>query len=407
MLSWLLSASPERKRALLAASLGWMLDGMDVMLYAMVLPSLMAELGLSTRTGGLLASLTLVASAAGGLVFGVLADRFGRTRALMASMMMYSVFTAACGVARSVTELAVFRVLLGLGMGGEWASGAALVAETWPAVHRGKAIGVMQSCWAIGYGLAAAVTALVLPRFGWRAVFFVGIAPALVTLWVRRRVTEPEVWRQARARKPRVSFAVLLSPGILGPALVVTLVNACSMFAWWGMFTWIPSYLGASAAHGGAGLDIVRTSTWVIVMQVGMWFGYVSFGAVSDHLGRRSAYVGYLAVAACLVPAFAAARSPLALLLLGPPLAFFGTGYFVGFGVLTAELFPTSVRASAQGFTYNIGRIASAVAPFAVGAVASTHGLGAAFDIVAVAFAVAALAALALPETRGREILPD
>ena len=156
--------------------MGWLLDSFDVMLYALVLATLMVDLNMSTTTGGSLASVTLAASAVGGIFFGVFADRFGRVRALIWSILIYSVFTAACGFAQSVRQLAVFRVCLGFGMGGEWASGAALISETWPAEHRGKALGLMQSSWAIGYAAAAAVTALVLPSLGWRAVFFIGIA---------------------------------------------------------------------------------------------------------------------------------------------------------------------------------------------------------------------------------------
>ena len=179
MFSFWEEASPEARRALIAASLGWLLDAFDVMLYALVLASLMADLGMDRATGGLLGSLTLAASAVGGIFFGVLADRSGRTRALSLSIIIYSLFTALCGVAQNVTQLAIFRLFLGIGMGGEWASGAALVSETWPAQHRGKALGLMQSCWAIGYGAAAIVVALILPTFGWRAVFLVGIAPAI------------------------------------------------------------------------------------------------------------------------------------------------------------------------------------------------------------------------------------
>jgi MFS family permease len=199
MNAWVHEVTREQRRTLIAASLGWMLDGMDVMLYAMVLAYLMRDLGMSTSTGGLLGSLTLISSAFGGVLFGVIADRFGRARALSLSILVYSVFTAACGFAGSVAQLAVMRVLLGLGMGGEWATGAALVSETWPARNRGKALGIMQSAWAVGYALAAGVTAVILPRFGWRAVFFVGVLPALVTFWILRRVDEPEVWRQSRA----------------------------------------------------------------------------------------------------------------------------------------------------------------------------------------------------------------
>ena len=185
-----------------------MLDAFDVMLYSMVLSSLMADLGLSKTVAGELASLTLVASAVGGIFFGIFADRFGRTRALMASILIYSIFTAACGLAQNVAQLAVYRVLLGIGMGGEWASGAALVSETWPTEHRGKALGLMQSAWAIGFAAAAVVNWVVLPRWGWRAVFFVGVLPAFFTLWIQSRVEEPEIWRTAAAELPAPPAAV-------------------------------------------------------------------------------------------------------------------------------------------------------------------------------------------------------
>src|SRR5688572_18525171 len=191
-------ASPEARKALVAASMGWLLDAFDVMLYALILTAVVKDLELTLAVGGQLASLTLAASAVGGMVFGVVADKLGRTRALSLSILIYSVFTFACGLAQNVWQLALFRVLLGLGFGGEWASGAALVSETWPEKDRGKALGIMQSCWAIGYGLAAIVVAIVLPRYGWRAVFFVGIIPALFTLWIRRSVKEPEMWLRAK-----------------------------------------------------------------------------------------------------------------------------------------------------------------------------------------------------------------
>ena len=243
--AWWKEASPDARRALVAASFGWMLDSFDVMLYAMVLASLMSDLDMAKTTAGLLGSLTLVASAVGGLVFGVFADRFGRRKALMASILIYSVFTAACGFATGVVMLAVFRVFLGLGMGGEWASGAALVSETWPAEHRGKALGIVQSSWAVGYAAAAAVAALVLPLWGWRGVFFVGVIPAFFTFWIQRRVREPEIWKTARTEAPavRVGFGEIFGRKRLRLTLFVTLMNACTMFAWWGFNLWLPAYL--------------------------------------------------------------------------------------------------------------------------------------------------------------------
>ena len=400
------AASPEARRALIAASLGWLLDAFDVMLYALVLASLMADLGIDRVTGGLLGSLTLAASAVGGILFGILADRWGRTRALSLSILIYSVFTAACGLAQNVTQLAVFRVFLGIGMGGEWASGAALVSETWPAEHRGKALGLMQSCWAIGYGAAAIVTALILPRYGWRAVFLVGVLPALFTLWIRRRVTEPALWQRARAQS-QASVGGLrnaLRGDLAFLTVALTLMNAATMFAWWGLNLWIPAYLSLPVQEGGVGLSTVVMSAFIVAMQIGMWFGYVTFGFVSDRFGRKPTYVVYLIAASALVLLYSVVKSPGALLALGPFVAFFGTGYFSGFGAITAEIYPTAIRATAQGFTYNIGRLASALAPFVVGAMAQTRGFGAAFMITSVAFLIAAAFWWVIPETRGREL---
>ncbi len=250
------------------------------------------------------------------MVFGVIADRAGRTLALMASIVIYSVFTAACGFAQTVGQLAVFRVLLGLGMGGEWASGAALVSETWSAEHRGKALGFMQSSWAIGYGAAAIVTWLVLPRFGWRAVFFVGVLPALFTFWIQRRVEEPAIWREARAAKePSGGFAAIFGPGIAGLTVAVTVMNACTMFAWWGFNLWLPGYLSLPRDQGGVGLSTAVMSGFVVAMQVGMWFGYVTFGFISDALGRKRTYVVYLLTASVLIWIYASVRTPVVLLL--------------------------------------------------------------------------------------------
>jgi len=414
LFGWWRAGTPEGRRALIAAGLGWMLDAFDVMLYALVLASLIPALGISKEVAGLLGSLTLLASAAGGIAFGVLADRYGRTRALIASVLIYSIFTAACGFAQTVTQLAIFRILLGVGMGGEWASGAALVSETWAPEHRGKALALMQSAWAIGYGAAALVTMIVLPRWGWRAVFFVGIVPAFFTLWVRRRVEEPAIWRNARAAAraaPRFSpqrgatrFADIFRRPLLRLTIPLTVMNACTMFGWWGFNLWLPGYLSLPAGQGGMAFPATTMASFVIAMQVGMWFGYVTFGFISDAIGRKRAYVFYTLAAAALILVYISIRVPLALLLLGPFVAFFATGYFSGFGAVTAEIYPTQVRATAQGFTYNIGRVASAAAPFVVGSFAQTRGFQSALSLTALAFLLAAVTWWWIPETKGRPL---
>ncbi len=406
-LAWFRQAPPDAKRALAAACLGWMLDSFDVNLYALVLASVMSDLALSKATAGLIGSLTLVTAAVGGVLFGLAADRFGRTRALTGSILVYSVCTGACGLAQNAWQLGACRALLGLGMGGEWAAGAALVSETWPDEHRGKALGVVQSAWAIGYAAAAVVAQVMLRWGGWRAVFFVGVLPALVTAWVLRRVREPDVWRTATASHSRVErragLAIMLRGPMLRLTIFVTLMNACTLYAYWAFTQWVPAYLELPPSHGGLGLAHVKT-VLLVAMNIGMWFGYIAFGLISDRLGRKRTYVTYVLAAAALVLAFGSVRVPAALFALLPFVGFFGAGYFSGFGAVTAEIYPTSIRASAQGLTYNLGRVVSAAAPWTVGALATAHGFTAAFATAAAAFLLAAVAWIWIPETRGRRL---
>lgn len=404
-MQWWRQGTTDGRRAVVAAGLGWMLDAFDVTLFALVLPTLRKDLGLSPAAGGALGSVALLAAAAGGVWFGWIADRFGRTRALMGSILLYSVFTAACGFASTFTQFVLFRIGLGLGMGGEWASGATLVSETWPAEHRGKALAFMQSAWAIGYALAAAVNYLVQPAFGWRAVFFVGILPAFLTIWVRRSVKEPDIWRHTVGQHgSRSTLSMLFSRDLAPLTIALTIMNACTLFGWWSFNLWLPSYLQEPPSRGGVGLQMLSSATTIFVMQVGMWLGYVTFGFISDRVGRKRTYIAYLLVAAVLLFVYVSVRAPLVLLALGPLVAFFATGYFSGFGAVTAEIFPTTIRGTAQGFTYNIGRIVSAGAPFAVGTLAQTHGFGTALSISSFAFVLAAITWKWIPETRGRAL---
>jgi len=398
VIGWLVESSREQKRALLAACLGWMLDSMDVMLYALVLGPVQREMHLSAAMSGAMMSATLISAAVGGILFGWFADRAGRVRALAASVLIYSVATTLCGLTHTALTLILCRILLGVGMGGEWASGAALVAETWPAHRRGKALALVQSSWAIGFALGAALVAVILPRFGWRAVFFAGIAPALITLWVQRGVREPEVWRKERT--PQIRPGALFRGRLGRSTLICSTMNAATLFAWWGLFTWVPRFLSMPHAKGGRGLGIVMTSEWTIVMQIGTFLGYLSFGFIADRWSRKYTYIAYLLIAALLVPLFAFVSSVNALLLIGPLVGFFGTGYFSGFSVIASEMFPTALRGSAMGFAYNIGRVVSAAAPWAIGRVSEHAGLGSALCITSAGFLLAALIGGALPRTQ-------
>jgi MFS family permease len=387
---------PARRNTLIAASLGWMLDSMDVMLLSLVIPAIERDLHITAATAGGIMSLTLVAAAIGGVFFGFVADRLGRTRALSASILIYCLATGLCAFTHSATQLAACRILLGLGMGGEWAAGAALVAETWPTSHRARALGLVQSAWAIGYALAAAVTAIVLPRFsphlGWRVVFLAGMVPAVTTIWIRRKVSEPESFAALETTKP-TAFRELFHGKLGRSALIVTTMNAASLFAWWGLFSWVPAFLSLPVARGGHGLNIVRTASFTILMQAGTFLGYTSFGILADRLPRKHVYIAFLLVAAALVPVYTLAGSATAVLLLGPVIGFFGSGFFSGFSVIASEAFPTALRGRAMGMAYNLGRIVSAAAPYTIGRLSETHGIGPALVLTSAGFLLAAFTA--------------
>src|SRR5579875_2248993 len=386
-----------QRKTLIAAGLGWMLDAFDVMLYSIVLATLLREFGMTKTTAGLLNTLTLVASAIGSFVFGLWADQFGRRRMLSLSILTYSIFTFACGFSTSIPMLAVFRFLLGLGMGGEWNSGATLVAETWPSVWRGRALGIVQSSWAIGYALAALVAALVLAHASWRWVFFVGVVPAVVTLWIQHDVPEPALWREHVRQAPQQK-AVLWRAAL--PRLFALLsMNTFGMFAWWGLFTWVPAYLSLPVARGGRGFSQVGDTAFLMVLNLcAMLPGYLLFGVLADRFGRMRTLIVYLAAAAISAPAFAAAQRPVLILITACVTAFFGTGFFTGSGIVGNELFPTAIRATALGVSYNTARGLSALAPVVIGALGEKHGLNWSFLACALAFAAAAVSAAWLPE---------
>ncbi len=289
-------------------------------------------------------------------------------------------------------------------MGGEWTAAAALIAETWRPEHRGKALGLMQSSYAIGEAIAALVVMVVLPHFGWRAVFFVGVLPALLVLWIRSSVPEPAIWKDRVTVRNKDSVKKPFPKGVWRAGALATTMNAFSLFGYWGLFTWIPAYLSLPVSEGGRGISLVKTTTFFLVLCGGKWLGYVTFGFLADVFGRKKPYFAYLLTAAALVPLYGTTRSDFWLLALGPAVAFFGTGYFSGYAAIASEIFPGEIRATAMGVSYNIGRLFSAIAPFAVGVLAVKYGIGPAFSLLAAAFLLAAVLSLALPETRGQKL---
>jgi MFS family permease len=311
-------------------------------------------------------------------------------------------------------------------MGGEWASGAVLVSETWPARLRNKAISIMQSGWALGYMMASIAAAIVfgplatdgltlgdlriVPPLGveaWRWLFVLGVAPALFTLWIRRHVPEPGGGRPSARRSGQSPFAVIFGPTLLRRTLLIIALGSAVQFANWGLFFWLPAFLGRPLDQGGAGLDIVRTLWWIIPVQLGAYCGYLTFGFIADLIGRRRAFVFYMVAAALLVPIYGQmTRSPSMLLLLGPLVGYFGYGYFSMFGGFVAELYPAAVRATGQGTSYNIGRMAGALGPYTIGVIAMQPGIGIglALSVTSAFFLLAAALVFTLPDRSGQPL---
>jgi MFS family permease len=386
---------------------GFVLDSYDVLLYVFVVQTLRAEFHWSAATAGLVSSATLVTSAIGGIGAGFLSDRIGRRKTLILTILVYSIGSGGSALATGLGSLIVWRSVVGFGLGGEWSAGAVLVAESWPARHRAKAIALMQSGWALGYMLAAASTAFILPRFGWRVLFLTGLLPALLTIWIQRKVKEPPLWNERRAPSPWLD---LFRPPLGRRTLLTTALATCMLFAYWGLNTWLPGFLSAPRSQGGAGLNVLQTSAWIFIMQFGTFLGYASFGWLADWWGRRPAFFVYVIIAAVLTPIYgltpgwAGANSEFWLLALGPLVGFFGTGFFSLFGTMLSELYPTSIRGSAQGFVYNTGRAASALAPFAIGAIADHRGLGYGLALNSAFFLIGAVLIFTLPETKNTDL---
>jgi MFS family permease len=389
--------------------LGWMFDAMDFLIYVLAIGRLKTYFGFGDATAGLLGTATLLCAAAGGLAFGIVADRLGRVRALNLTILIFSVCSVGAATAQNVVQLAIWRALLGIGMGGEWACGAVLVAETLPAEVRNRATSLMQSTWAIGAIMAVALSGLVLDVLplganAWRWLFAFGAVPALFTLWIRRGVPEPDLWTRSRSAEVVRThpYRVLFGPALRRLTMLSCLLAGLLQFAYWGLFFWLPNLLAAPVAQGGAGMSVVKSTGWLIPMQLGAFAGYLSFGPLADRFGRRRVLVSFLVAVAILVPVYGRmVSSPVVLLALSPVLGFVGHGYWSVMAPLLSELFPTSVRASGQGLGYNSGRVLGAVAPYTIGVLATVPGIGiaSALAVTSAFYLAAAAVVFAFPDT--------
>jgi MFS family permease len=402
---WLQETSASERRTLLAACLGYGLDGFDFMMYSFIMPTLLALWHMSRAQAGTIATGALLTSAVGGWAAGVLADRYGRVRVLQWTVAWFAVFTALSGFTDSYAALFVTRALQGLGFGGEWAVGSILIAESITARHRGKAAGVVQSSWALGWAAAAlsfgGLYALLPPELAWRVLFWIGIAPALLIVYVRRRVQESPLYAGLQARRGDAHFLDIFAPPLRRTTVLASLLCTGMLGAYYAVNTWLPTYL-STERH----LSVGGTSRYLLVLIAGSFAGYLTSAWLSDALGRRRSFMLFAAAGAALVAAYTwVAASDAQMMVLGFPLGFFQSGIFSGMGAYLSELYPNAVRGSGQGFSYSAGRAASALFPALIGAASGHASLAACIGATTAAgYALVIVAAWLLPETRGREL---
>lgn len=408
MMTWFGSLKLRERRTFWACFTGWALDAMDVQLYAVVIPTLIALWGMSQAEAGMLGTAALLASSLGGWLAGILADRFGRVAVLKITIVWFSVFTFLSGLTDSFGQLLVTRTLQGLGFGGEWAAGAVLMSEVIDKRYRGRAVGSVQSGWSIGYGAAVLLFTLVFslapPEMAWRYLFFLGLIPAAFVLWVRRYVEEPEMFRELKSAgrdSGGLQFLEIFGRTLRRRTVLASMLAAGGLGGNYVVLTWLPTYLKSVLQ-----LSVLGTGGYLAINITGSFLGYLFSAHLSDFLGRRKTFVimacaaGVTVVTYTLLP-----LSPTVALVLGFPLGFFQSGIVAGMGATFAELFPTRVRATGQGFSYNTGRAVGSIVPAAVGLIADSIGLGRAMGFCAAgAYGFVLMAAALLPETRGQEL---
>ena len=424
--SWRHGVTPYQWLVLFVAWLGWVFDSMDSTIYALVLQPALHDLlrspgGGPVTTdvigwyGGIIFSIFLIGWAIGGVVFGVLADHFGRTKALVFTILIYAVFTGMAALSQSWWQLALFRFITALGIGGEWAAGAALVAEVWPEDKRTKAAGLLQSAWAGGFFMAAILN-LLMRDYGWRPMFVVGIAPAFVALFVFLWVKEPERWVKARAEELRAGgtrppkLVELFAPGLARSTMVGSGLAFVAVFGLWGATNWTPTLIRALPDLHGLGASELtgHVSYAIMLLNVGALAGYLSFGPLADRVGRRWVFALMCAGSLVMLPiTFLTPRTYVHVLLLLPLLGFFNNGIFSGFPIYLPELYPTRIRATGAGFCFNIGRVLASAGPFVTGCLVTVLGsFGRAASAVAAIYIVGLLILPFAPETKGKPLPP-
>jgi MFS family permease len=400
---WFRTLGKRGRLAFAGAFGGYGLDSFDYQTLPLGLAAITAYFGISSGEAGLLGTTTLVVSAVGGIGAGMLADRIGRVRTLQITIAMYTVFTVLCGFAPNFETLLIFRALQGLGFGGEWAAGAALVAEYSSARYRGRTVAFVQSAWAVGWGLSVIVYTVVFsvasPDLAWRIMFWTGVIPALLVLWVRKSVKDaPRAEARLKGERVKGTLVKIFHRDLLRTTFFAALLATGVQGGYYTISTWLPSYLKKTRE-----LTVIGTGGYLAFLITGAFVGYVCGGYLTDLMGRKKTFLTFAILSAGLIVAYTQIPKGAngLVLVLGFPLGFSMSAIFSGFGAYLAELYPTTLRGTGQGFTYNFGRAVGAIFPTVVGFL----GAGGAIVFGAIGYGIAALALLGLPETRGIELV--
>jgi MFS family permease len=389
-------------KALIGSGLGYAMDGFDLLILGFMLRLISADLHLTPPQGASLVTATLIGAVLGGIGFGMLSDRIGRVRVLTWTIVLFAVFTGMCGLARGYYDLLAYRFIAGIGLGGEFGIGMALVAEAWPAAKRARASSYVGLGWQLGVLAAAIATPILLPVIGWRGMFFIGIVPALAAYVIRYSLHEPEVFVAHTKDRPKESALQLLVKDGETTKLSIGMIILCSVqnFGYYGVMIWLPSYLSTRF-----GFALTQSAVWTSVTIAGMAVGIWCFGNIADRVGRRPAFFGYMLGAAVMVVLYSRLTDPFALLVAGAVMGFFVNGMLGGYGALMSELYPTAARATAQNVLFNIGRAIGGFGPVVVGAIAVKLGFQTAIALLAVLYLLDIAAMwLLIPERKGQEL---
>lgn len=401
----------ERWKIMWASIIGYAMDGLDVLILSFAMAAIVSEFGLTLGEGGMIATYTLIGTVLGGYIFGIFADWWGRVHTFSLTIIIFSIFTGACAFADNAVHLDILRFLAGLGLGGEYGIGMTLVSETWPGAKRARATAGVAMGWQAGAVLAAILAAVVLPDYGWRGLFLVGVLPALLAAWARHGIKEPPMWvkrkemkKALQARKDAGEKLTAEEEEQLTEAkkfplahlfadkkttittIALTIMTSVQNFGYYGIMVWLPMIL--LKEHG---LTTKSMSGRMIVTVIGMIAGIFVFGWLCDRLGRKKPYLLFYVCAAAMVYIYVNLGTPIALLFGGAFLGFFCNGMMAGYGTLLSENYTTDARSTAQNFIFNTGRAVGGFAPVIIGTIAQTNGFNTAFVLLSAVYLAAAV----------------